>query len=304
MALKMRDEEIIPVLQTQLKESSNQIELLSRECSSQNIDNTKLKNESDNLVQQMALVRNRLEDTTQVAVVLRNECKSIKEEREQLEQKLATAAEQLLECRSAKAELSQSQAELAQQRTLTVTATDQLEAKTQEAESLCQQNNESSILISTLESQTVALEKELSQTRDEKIDQQVQVDEMCALVEPLKLQAETLNANVARLEATNTKLGLKIGILEEHCTDGEKQQIDDQCDIVFERKQLEQQLDKVKSSTSNMSTELASLRNLTAVQELKLGELRLQLSDGETVRRKMHETISELKGNIKVFCRV
>ncbi len=48
--------------------------------------------------------------------------------------------------------------------------------------------------------------------------------------------------------------------------------------------------------------EEASARALAAERELV--ELRSKAQDFEKIRRNMHNTIQELKGNIRVFCRV
>jgi len=76
-------------------------------------------------------------------------------------------------------------------------------------------------------------------------------------------------------------------------------------------KSLRQQLDVAnqKLKMANASLELQKQEGagyLSKVEDLqaRLAEAEHQLHEGELLRRKMHNTIQELKGNIRVFCRV
>lgn len=66
---------------------------------------------------------------------------------------------------------------------------------------------------------------------------------------------------------------------------------------------------KMKSQTLELSLEMhkkADVDHNEKVAELqrKLSEAEQRLNEGEIIRRKLHNTIQELKGNIRVFCRV
>lgn len=60
---------------------------------------------------------------------------------------------------------------------------------------------------------------------------------------------------------------------------------------------LESQLEVYASTVSKLSIQLAESNKLS-------DELRQEVRDAEGVRRKLHNMVQELKGNIRVFCRV
>ncbi|GKA79040.1 reverse transcriptase domain-containing protein [Tanacetum coccineum] len=57
-------------------------------------------------------------------------------------------------------------------------------------------------------------------------------------------------------------------------------------------------------SSSEIRTECEDQKRIVADFQDRLREAENKLIDGENLRRKLHNTISELKGNIRVFCRV
>nr|AMS24246.1 kinesin 14-Ic protein [Marsilea vestita] len=76
-------------------------------------------------------------------------------------------------------------------------------------------------------------------------------------------------------------------------------------------KVLQQQLEsaKIKTQTLELSLEMhkkSDTDHIVKISELqlKLAEAERRLNEGELIRRKLHNTIQELKGNIRVFCRV
>ncbi|XP_069054349.1 kinesin-like protein KIFC1 [Lepisosteus oculatus] len=64
------------------------------------------------------------------------------------------------------------------------------------------------------------------------------------------------------------------------------------------------QLALQSSALAQSQTQLADCRQLISSLELRVAELSDRLHCGEMERRKLHNTIQELKGNIRVFCRV
>jgi kinesin family protein C1 len=67
---------------------------------------------------------------------------------------------------------------------------------------------------------------------------------------------------------------------------------------------FKEQRDLAESRAEKNGQELAALRARVAELELALQEAETRVRDGEIMRRKLHNAIQELKGNIRVFCRV
>jgi len=67
---------------------------------------------------------------------------------------------------------------------------------------------------------------------------------------------------------------------------------------------FKEQRDLAESRAEKNRQELAALRARVAELELALQEAEIRVRDGEVMRRKLHNTLQELKGNIRVFCRV
>lgn len=59
-----------------------------------------------------------------------------------------------------------------------------------------------------------------------------------------------------------------------------------------------------ESITDSQGRQLAELKSQVQVLQASLEAAEKRVYDGELIRRKLHNTIQELKGNIRVFCRV
>jgi chromosome segregation ATPase len=295
--LKTRDDETIPELRKEIGKAAAQVRGLQQERSCWEKERGEWDAERETLSQQLEILRNRLEDTTQIAEVLRNECKAARAERDDAGVQLAQAERDIQERDAIQ---SQAKAELARVQAL---AAQELQEKCGAIDVFKTQLQEASSLMENLGSAKFALEQQLRREQGEKDTQQALLAEISSQQEPLKQKVFVLDEERARLSSDNMRLQLKVDILEEHCSDEDKIRIEEKCDTAFERKQLEQQLDQVKSSTNNMSTELAHLRVLSSEQQDQLSRLKLQLSDGEIVRRRQHEIISELRGPYMRACR-
>jgi len=67
---------------------------------------------------------------------------------------------------------------------------------------------------------------------------------------------------------------------------------------------LSNQLKTSESISQQKSEKIATLESSLEEKIAKIAELEAQIREDETMRKKLHNTIQELKGNIRVFCRV
>ncbi|ESP00790.1 hypothetical protein LOTGIDRAFT_140562, partial [Lottia gigantea] len=100
--------------------------------------------------------------------------------------------------------------------------------------------------------------------------------------------------------------------------DGTKRRLQREIDdLSFSKSTLERQKDSLAGELTASQTEITAstnikikdttimeLREMIRIHEAKIREQDEELINQETMRRKLHNTIQELKGNIRVFCRV
>ncbi|KAF1882011.1 hypothetical protein Lal_00038654 [Lupinus albus] len=137
------------------------------------------------------------------------------------------------------------------------------------------------------------LREELKQIRD---DRDRQLGQVQTLVVEVSKYKEYTGKSVAQLDT----LTIKTNALEETCSY--------QREEIFK---LQQQLiaEKEKSKMANLSASETRIvfedqqRTIHELQE-RLADKEFQVIEGEQLRKKLHNTILELKGNIRVFCRV
>ncbi|XP_062087449.1 kinesin-like protein KIN-14C [Humulus lupulus] len=134
---------------------------------------------------------------------------------------------------------------------------------------------------------------ELQQVRD---DRDRQVKQVQALIAEAEKYKEFSGKSVAELD----NLTFRTNALEDTCS-SQRERI----------RTLEHQLaaanEKLKMadlSTSATRTEVEEQKKLVQELQDRLAETEIKIVEGENLRKKLHNTILELKGNIRVFCRV
>ncbi|XP_017510621.1 kinesin-like protein KIFC1 isoform X1 [Manis javanica] len=113
-------------------------------------------------------------------------------------------------------------------------------------------------------------------------------------------ELETLRAHVLELEE---QLGTQQGLVREL----QKEQLglqEEQRGLATRLEEQERKLQASESALSESQAEVASLRCEAAAQVALLGEQGERLHGLEMERRRLHNQLQELKGNIRVFCRV
>ncbi|KAG2011158.1 kinesin [Coprinopsis cinerea AmutBmut pab1-1] len=71
-----------------------------------------------------------------------------------------------------------------------------------------------------------------------------------------------------------------------------------------ENEALKAQLSALRRTLEEKNTEVEDMKQTVEEKERMVVEMKKEVFESETIRRKLHNTILELKGNIRVFCRV
>lgn len=145
----------------------------------------------------------------------------------------------------------------------------------------------------SLSNELRCLRVELQQVRDDRDRQVTQVQALTA--EVLKFK-EFTGKSCAELD----NLTIKLNALEETCSSQREQ-------IRTLQHQLTAANEKLKMadlSASETRTEYEGQKRIINELQDRLADTEFQLLEGEKLRKKLHNTILELKGNIRVFCRV
>uniref|UniRef100_A0A7N0UX87 Kinesin-like protein n=1 Tax=Kalanchoe fedtschenkoi TaxID=63787 RepID=A0A7N0UX87_KALFE len=134
---------------------------------------------------------------------------------------------------------------------------------------------------------------ELQQVRDDRDSQRMQLQLKTAEVEKFRMCTEISSTEL-------DKLTLKSKQLEEKCLSqsGQVRTLQEQLAAA------EKKLQMTGMSEIEVRTESEERRKVIDELRTKLEEAELKIIEGENIRKKLHNTILELKGNIRVFCRV
>ncbi|XVE51197.1 hypothetical protein DITRI_Ditri02bG0020300 [Diplodiscus trichospermus] len=143
----------------------------------------------------------------------------------------------------------------------------------------------------TLVNEVKCLRGELQEVRDDREGQVSQVQDLSAEIEMYK---ESSGKSFAELD----NLTMKSKSMEEACSSQREQ-------IRILELQLAAANEKLKMADLSASeTRMEYLEQKRIIQKLqdRVAEMEYKLTEGENLRKKLHNTILELKGNIRVFC--
>ncbi|XP_019453811.1 PREDICTED: kinesin-like protein KIN-14N isoform X2 [Lupinus angustifolius] len=145
----------------------------------------------------------------------------------------------------------------------------------------------------TLASKVASLRGELQQERDERDDQLSQVQTLTFELEKFKEATETSCTEL-------NKLKLKANELEVKCSskDNQIRELQGQLPIA------EMKFQGLGISALETRMEFEEKQKFVDELQRRVADAELKVLEGERLRKKLHNTILELKGNIRVFCRV
>ncbi|KAB2601067.1 kinesin-1 [Pyrus ussuriensis x Pyrus communis] len=144
-----------------------------------------------------------------------------------------------------------------------------------------------------LDNEIKCLRGELQQVRDDR-------DRHAREIQDLRDQVVKYKENTEMSCEELDRLMRKSKALEERDS-SQKQEIDT---LRHELNAANDKLKMVSQSASETLTEFEEHKRIVQELQNRLAESELQILEGEKLRKKLHNTILELKGNIRVFCRV
>ncbi|KAJ8422539.1 hypothetical protein Cgig2_032172 [Carnegiea gigantea] len=137
------------------------------------------------------------------------------------------------------------------------------------------------------------LRGELQQVREDRDRLHLQVYLLISEIERYK---ESTGKSVAELD----NLMIKSNALEETCA-SQKEQL---CILQHQLAAANEKLKMADLSASETMAEFEAQKHMIRQLQDRIADAEVQINEKEMLRRKLHNTILELKGNIRVFCRV
>lgn len=143
-----------------------------------------------------------------------------------------------------------------------------------------------------------------SKYQDELDSVQQRIRELEALVIDLKSRLNDKDEEIRNLQALLNEAQRKISYSEEQLEsrtrdlDISNQALNDQIEV------LRQNLSKKDAEMAAKDVGISKMKSYVDVTEQRMQSMLAEIGRFESIRRKMHNAIQQLKGNIRVFCRV
>ena len=119
------------------------------------------------------------------------------------------------------------------------------------------------------------------------------VEKLSKELEQLRVSHEATLSELTYVKAENTQLKTTIAVKSA-----------ESLAVESSNRTLKLQLETSETLTRDQSKQISGLQNSIQDLQLNVQDLNAKLREEETVRRRLHNTIQELKGNIRVFCRI
>jgi kinesin family protein C1 len=172
--------------------------------------------------------------------------------------------------------------------------------------------------VSELQANHLALSRELAAAKSHEVSQRrelvVASDEIDALKKRHQREVADLETDLKKREREGRELGQEVRVLrgdlerERESVSMLKATLSSQATahltLTTQNNLLQAQISALQSTLDTGTSSISSLRLELETAQRRVEELETEAREAEGVRRKLHNMVQELKGNIRVFCRV
>ncbi|KAI8319497.1 kinesin-domain-containing protein [Martensiomyces pterosporus] len=156
-----------------------------------------------------------------------------------------------------------------------------------------------------------AIDQGALQLQEQKRRHEDEVDDMNRKfkreAERMQDEQRVLGKTIAELNATLDETKTSLQSKKDECVRLDatiSKQASDQLELESSYRNLKAKLENLEDVVNEREIRIAELEESVAARNHTIDELEAKLRKEETMRRQLHNTIQELKGNIRVFCRV